>query len=105
MINKFYHHKMERDRRRRLIKFKNLVRRRGLRVASCFSGIQTDTSRINFSASLDSFLRFSSLSKLRNFCIFTGKSNSTFRIFRISRQFLKFHMLNGSVFGYQKSSW
>lgn len=47
----------------------------------------------------------SSRSRLNNRCLFSYKSNSVYRLFKLSRMFLRKSLSFGNVCGYRKSSW
>ena len=43
--------------------------------------------------------------KIRNSCVFTGRSNGVYRFFRISRIQLRKDASKNNVYGLRKSSW
>jgi ribosomal protein S14 len=51
------------------------------------------------------YLRFSSLSRLRNRCILTGRARSVYGNFRLTRMQLRDRISFGFLQGVKKSSW
>lgn len=44
-------------------------------------------------------------SRLVNRCVFTGRSRSVFRFFRLNRMIFKYLAVNGLIQGVRKASW
>lgn len=52
-----------------------------------------------------SFIRQSSLTKVKNRCIFTNRSKSVYRRFKMSRLMFRKMALEGKLIGVKKVSW
>ena len=47
----------------------------------------------------------STITKIKNRCVFSNRSRSVYRKFKLSRIFLKKYALQGLLMGMQKASW
>ena len=47
----------------------------------------------------------STITKIRNRCVFTNRARAVYRKFKLSRIFLKKYALDGSLIGIKKASW
>jgi ribosomal protein S14 len=54
---------------------------------------------------LNSFPKESSIVRIRNRCVITGRSRSVYKDFKLSRMMLRSFALNGFLTGITKSSW
>lgn len=61
--------------------------------------------RSQYIQKLRSFPRDSSISRIKNFCILTGKGRSVYRQFHLSRHQFREKALYGLLRGVKKSSW
>lgn len=61
--------------------------------------------RMNIQEDLDNFKQNSSLTRIKNICVLTGRSRSVYRFFKISRLQLRKLASTGYLPGVSKFSW
>jgi len=93
-----------RDHRRRLLAAKYELRRE-LYKAFCRDPNLPSDMRDKYRYKLSKLPRNSSFARVRNRCIFTGRSRSVYKLFRISRIVFRGLASRGSLMGIKKSSW
>ena len=62
-------------------------------------------SRIIFLKFFHEFLRRSSISKIHNFCFYTGRARGVYRFYHLSRLCVREFASKGSLIGLKKASW
>ncbi len=54
---------------------------------------------------LNNISKISTITKIKNRCVFSNRSRSIYRKFKLSRIFLKKYALQGLIMGVKKASW
>ncbi|ARC53219.1 30S ribosomal protein S14 [Candidatus Riesia pediculischaeffi] len=95
---------IEREKRRRVLSKKFFIKR--LKLKSIISNIHSsEEERWKAVLKLQKLPRDSSLSRMRNRCIQTGRPRGFLRKFGISRMKLRELAMSGEIPGIKKSSW
>jgi ribosomal protein S14 len=61
--------------------------------------------RYQYAAKLSKLPRNSSITRIRNRCVVTGRARSVYRLFHMSRIVLRELASKGRILGFKKSSW
>jgi ribosomal protein S14 len=97
--------KVERDRLSRTHVLKFSVHKRFLKFGALADIAIDEDERTILADVLDSLPKTSSRSRVRNYCMLTGRPRAVTQFFRMSRHMIKKHSLLGELYGIRKSSW
>lgn len=98
------HHIINRDiKRRQLYKKYELIR--NLLKSIIYNRNLKPIIRYNAFLKLNSLPKDSSIVRIRNRCVLTGRSRAVYKLFKISRTIFRKLASNGYIQGVQKSSW
>ena len=95
---------IKKDLKNRKIFVKNEVKRMFFKIF--FNDLQINIEmRLFFYYQFNLFVRKAAVSRIRNLCLFTGRSRAVFRVFGVYRSVLKNLITTGFLSGIRKSSW
>jgi len=95
---------VEKDKKRRKIFEKHEKQRLCLKALSRDKRLAFSL-RLLYKLKLQMFKKNSSKTRIKNRCVFTGRSRSTIRFFRMSRLQVRDLYIKGLLYGVRKSSW
>jgi len=93
-------------RRKSLYKYRTVYNlSRVLRDGLLISSVLYDRTEIALAVKKIMSMRYSSITRLRNRCLYSGRSRAVFRRFKVSR--IRLRELSGKsyIYGFKKSSW
>jgi len=92
------------DKRHRFAFLQQERRRFFLKVIASNTVIPNNI-RISAKYGLLSLRKYNSFCKIRNRCIFSGRSGAVYRSFRLARSIISFESSQGRLSGVKRSSW
>lgn len=95
---------VQKDKKRRIL-FENFEKQK-----LCLKALSKDRrlplfSRLLYKLELNSFVKNSSKTRIKNRCVTTGRARGVLRHFRMSRLEVRQLQLKGFLYGIRKSSW
>ena len=95
---------IQRDKKRRKL-YKKYEPKRNLLKSIVYNELSTQDERRKAQSILSKLPRNSSKTRVKNRCVVTGRSQSVYRYFKMSRIQLRNLALDGNINGYSKISW
>ncbi|BEI31796.1 ribosomal protein S14 (mitochondrion) [Bryopsis sp. KO-2023] len=95
---------VQRDQKRRNLVYKYEAKR--IEYKSIIENLSIPTEkRYNYLRKLNNTPRSSSKTRIRNRCVYTGRSRSVYRFCKLSRIILRLSAAQGQIAGVNKTTW